>query len=31
MKLLITKTDYTETINIALNLEGEYNKSVLAT
>ena len=29
MKLLITKTDYTETINIALNLEGEYNKSVI--
>jgi hypothetical protein len=29
MKLLITKTDYTETINIAINLQGEYSKSVI--
>ena len=29
MKLLINKTDYIETINIATNLTGEYNKSVI--
>lgn len=29
MKLLISKTDYTETINIAINLQGEYSKSVI--
>lgn len=29
MKLLIHKTDYTETINIALNLQEEYSKSVI--
>jgi hypothetical protein len=29
MKLLINTTDYTETINIALNLKGEYEKSVI--
>jgi len=29
MKLLINKTDYTETINAALNLQGEYSKSVI--
>ena len=29
MKLLINTTDYTETINLALNLQGEYNKSVI--
>jgi len=29
MKLLINKTDYIETINIALNLKGEYEKSVI--
>ena len=28
MKLLINKTDYTETIELAVNLQGEYNKSV---
>jgi hypothetical protein len=27
MKLLINKTDYIETINIALNLKGEYDFS----
>ena len=29
MKLLINKTDYEETINIAINLSGEYSKSVI--
>ena len=29
MKLLINKTDYNETINIAINLKEEYNKSVI--
>uniref|UniRef100_A0A6C0EBN4 Alpha 1,4-glycosyltransferase domain-containing protein n=1 Tax=viral metagenome TaxID=1070528 RepID=A0A6C0EBN4_9ZZZZ len=29
MKLLINSTEYTETINIAKNLSGEYNKSVI--
>jgi len=29
MKLLISNTDYTETINHAINLEGEYTKSVI--
>jgi len=29
MKLLINKTEYTETIDIALNLQGEYSKSVI--
>lgn len=29
MKLLIDKTDYTETINLAINLTGQYNKSVI--
>jgi hypothetical protein len=28
MKLLISNTDYTETINLAIDLHGEYNKSV---
>ena len=28
MKLLTTTTEYTETINIAFNLQGEYSKSV---
>ena len=28
MKLLTTTTEYTETINIAVNLQGEYSKSV---
>jgi len=29
MKLLINKTDYTETIKIGLELKGEYSKSVI--
>lgn len=29
MKLLIDKTDYTETINMAIDLQGEYSKSVI--
>jgi hypothetical protein len=29
MKLLTSKTGYTETINLAINLQGEYSKSVL--
>jgi hypothetical protein len=29
MKLLINKTDYTETINLATKLQGEYSKSVI--
>ena len=29
MKLLTTKTDYAETINIAINLLGDYNKPVI--
>jgi len=29
MKLLTTKTDYAETINIAINLQGDYNKPVI--
>jgi hypothetical protein len=29
MKLLIDKTDYIETINLAINLTGQYNKSVI--
>lgn len=29
MKLLIDKSDYTETINLALDLTGEYSKSVI--
>ena len=29
MKLLITNTDYTETINLAINLQGEYSKLVI--
>jgi hypothetical protein len=29
MKLLVSKTDYLETINLAINLQGEYDKSVI--
>jgi hypothetical protein len=29
MKLLITKTEYSETINLAINLKGEYSKSII--
>lgn len=29
MKLLSSKTDYAETINIAINLLGDYNKPVI--
>ena len=29
MKLLTTETGYQETINLAMNLQGEYNKSVI--
>lgn len=29
MKLLIDKIDYIDTINVAINLKGEYNKSVI--
>jgi hypothetical protein len=29
MKLLINKTDYIETINLAINLQGKYSKSVI--
>ena len=29
MKLLINKTDYTETLKLAIDLQGEYNKSVI--
>lgn len=29
MKLLTNTTDYTETINIALHLQGEYTKPVV--
>lgn len=29
MKVLINNTDYNETINIAINLKGEYNKPVI--
>jgi hypothetical protein len=29
MKLLVSGTDYTETIDLAINLQGEYSKSVI--
>lgn len=29
MKLLVSKTDYLETIDLAINLKGEYDKSVI--
>ena len=29
MKLITNNTDYKETINIAINLKGEYNKPVI--